>query len=145
LAQAAARANDPSVRAAICGRLWGNVATVDICLSLVQNSALRDEVLATAGDLSQPMLDALLTRLNAEDPNVRLAAALVLGRADGPIVTEALIGLVSENPACHAETWIALMARRGPQTEQFLAFATGQPRLLGSLNRARVYWARITN
>jgi hypothetical protein len=145
LADAATRTDDPNVRAAIYRCLWGNVAAVDVCLSLVQNDVLRDEVLATVDEVAQPMLDALLTRLNVEDPAVRLAAALVLGHANGPVVTNSLIGLVSENPACHAETWIALIACRGPQTDQFLAFATGQPRLLGSLNRARVYWARITN
>ena len=146
LANAATQTDDAQ---RTCGHLSTSLSAtmtaLDAYLSLVQNDLLRDEVLAAADEVAQPMLDALLTRLNAEDPDVRLAAALVLGHANGPIVTESLIALVSENPASPDEAWIALMACRGPQADQFLAYATHQPRLLGPFNRARVYWARIMN
>ncbi len=145
LAWAVVQAEDPAVRSAIYRRLWGNVDTVDTCLSLVQDDMLCDEVLAAADEVEPPVRDVLLARLDAEDPAVRLAAALGLGHINEPVVSERLIRRVSQDPACHPETWIALMACRGQEIDQFLAFATAQPRLLGSLNRARVYWARITN
>ena len=143
LANAATQTDDARVRAAIYRRLFGDAAALDAYLTLIQNDALRDEVLAAVDAVAQPILDALLTRLNATDPNVRLAAALVLGHANGPIVTESLIALVAGNRASPDEAWIALMACRGQQADQFLAYATHQPRLLGPFNRARVYWARI--
>ena len=140
LASAAQQSDDASVRNAIYRRLWEDADALDVCLAIVQNDVLRDEVLAALDEVAPPLLDALLARLDAEEPEMRLAAALVLGHANGPVVTESLIGIVSENPACNSETWIALMACRGPHIDQFLEFAMGQPRLLGSLNRARVYW-----
>ena len=142
LANAATLTGDPRVRTAIYRRLFGNEATLDAYLSLVQNDFLRDEVLAVADELSQPMLDALLIRLSAEDQDTRLAAAFVLGHANGPIVTDSLIALVSEDRASPTEAWIALMACRGRQADQFLTYVTHQPRLLGHFNRARAYWAR---
>ena len=145
LANAATQTNDASVRAAIYRRLFGNEKALPAYLSLIQNNFLRSEALAVADRVTQPMLDVLLTRLNAEDANERVAAALVLGHANGPIVTRSLVALVSDNPSCPAEAWIALMACRGPQADQFLAYATSQPQLLGPFNRARAYWARITN
>ncbi len=142
LANAATLTGDSRVRAAIYQRLFENEITVDAFLSLVQNDLLRDEVLEVADKLSEPMLNALLIRLNAEDPSTRLAAAFVLGHANGPFVTNSLIALVSENPASPTEAWLALMACRGQQAEQFLVYANQQPRLLGHFNRARVVWAR---
>jgi RNA polymerase sigma-70 factor (ECF subfamily) len=144
LATAARQSADAGVRNAIYRRLWEDADAVDTCLAMVQNDALRDEVLEALDEVTPPLLNALLARLDAEEPHTRLAAALVLGHANGPVVAESLIGIVSQNPACNSETWIALMACRGPHIDQFLDFAIGQPRLLGSLNRARVYWARIT-
>ena len=45
-----------------------------------------------------PVLETLLARLDAEDADVRLAAAVVLGHANGPVISESLIGRVSQEP-----------------------------------------------
>ena len=87
----------------------------------------------------------IVLNVDAEDKDTRLAAAFVLGHANGPVVTNALIDVVSRPSTNSTEAWIALMACRGPQADQFLTYATRQPHLLGSFNRARVYWARMIN
>jgi hypothetical protein len=145
LARLAPQSSDAAVRAAIYRRLWNDPDALDTCLSLVQKASLRDDVLGALDNLTPDLLDALLARLDAEDADVRLAAALVLGHANSPLVTESLIKRVSHDPACHSETWIALLACRGGQAHQFLSLATTEPQLLGPLNRARVYWARLAN
>ncbi len=142
LARAATQTNDAGLRTAIYRRLLANATSLDAYLSLVQNDFLRDEVLVVADELPRPIIDALLQRLNADKQSTRLAAAFVLGHANGPIVTKSLIDLVSENPASPTEAWLALIARRGQQADQFLTYATRQPRLLGHFNRARVYWSQ---
>ena len=113
-------------------------------LSLVGNEAVRDEALAVADALPQRLLAALLARLDDEDEAVRLSAALVLGHANGPEVTNSLIALVTREPPSPVEAWIALVACRGEQAEKFFAYATRQPLLLGQVNRARMWWARTT-
>jgi len=143
LAFAATQSGNWRVRGTAYRHLWKNPDAVDVCLSLVRNKTLRNEVLAVVDDLAPPTREAMFKRLGADDPAVRLAAALTLGRANGPVIAKSLIDLVLRDPSCNAETWIALMSCQGPQTEQFFSFATNQPRLLGSLNRARAYWARI--
>jgi hypothetical protein len=143
LARAASQSSDVKVRSAIYHRLFNDEATLDAFLSLVQDDRFSGEALAVVDRLSSPTIQALLDRLNHADRSTRLAAALVLGRANGPRVTRSLITLVSENPASSEEAWIALMACRGAQADRFLAYAEVQPTLLGPLNRARSYWARM--
>jgi hypothetical protein len=143
LAQAACCTPNAQVRAEIFRRLLGHEDGVDAYLSLVQNAALRAGALDSAKELSPDILNSLLTRLTCEDRDVRLAAALVLGHVNGPLITQSLIDVVSRNPGSSEEAWIALMNCRGPQAQYFLASATVQPRLLGPLNRARAYWARM--
>ena len=75
---------------------------------------------------------------------MRIAAALVLGHVNGPEVTNSLIALVTQEAASSpTEAWIALLACRGEQAEEFFAYATRHPQLLGQVNRARVWWARM--
>ena len=133
------------MRTAIYQRLLQNESTIDAYLDLVRDQRMSDEVLSVAETLNQPTIRALLTRLDSEDQVTRLAAALVLGQANGPAVSQALITFVAEHPTEHTEAWIALLACRGPQVDQFLAYAAYRPKLLGPMNRARVYWARLVN
>jgi HEAT repeat protein len=90
-------------------------------------------------------VDELLDLLEDDDQAVRFAAALVLGRVNGPVVTRALVERVTENPSGATEAWIALVACRGELADEFLAFASREPRFLGHVNGARVRWARIIN
>jgi hypothetical protein len=145
LAQAARQSGDARVRRKIYQRLLQDASTVDVYLGLVRDRRMSDEALSVAEGLQPPSLDALLARLDSQERETRLAAALVLGQANGPAVTDALITYVARHPAEHQEAWIALLACRGPQVDQFLAYAAYQPKLLGPINRARAYWARLVH
>ena len=146
MADVLVQTGDRSVRAAIFRRLLtaDSDPALSLYLSLVGDDAVRDEALAVADAVAQGVLPALLARLDDEDEAVRLSAALVLGRANGPEVTDSLIALVTREAPSPVEAWIALVACRGEQAEEFFAYATRQPLLLGRVNRARMWWARMT-
>jgi hypothetical protein len=145
LADVVGQTTDRRVRAALYRRLLtANCGpALRAYLSLVHNDATRGEALAVADAAEQPLRDALLALLEDEDKAVRTSAALVLGHVNGPEVTKSLIALVMQKPPNPAEAWIALLACRGERAEEFLAYATRQPQLLGQVNRARMRWARM--
>ncbi len=145
LADVVGRATDQRVRAALFNRLLtaDSEPALRGYLSLVQHDATRAEALAVADAVGQPLLASLLALLDDEDEAVRLSAALVLGHANGPEVTHALIARVTQQPSDRTETWIALLVCRGAQAEEFFAYATRQPRLLGQVNLARVRLTRM--
>ncbi|MHB8903078.1 MAG: hypothetical protein ACYC6Y_30320, partial [Thermoguttaceae bacterium] len=80
LAELVSRSPDRRVRAAVYGRLLGSgeEASLAIYLELVHTGAATGEALAVAGDLSPAVLEMLLERLEDENEDTRLAAALVL-------------------------------------------------------------------
>jgi len=145
LAMAATKAADPAVRTAIYRRLLAADSPVALrsYLSLVSDKTFRAEALSAADKVAQPPLDTLLTLLTDEDKHVRVSAALVLGRLNGPDVTAALIALVAENPSAPPEAWVALLSCRGESADRFLADASRHPRMLGHVNNARLFWARM--
>ncbi len=138
------RSPDPNVRKAICRRLLttGDETSLRAYLTLIREPTFAPEALPVADNLPQPVLDALVACLDDDDDQTRLAAALVLGRANGPLVTQELIRRVtaSEPPTGLRETWIALLACRGRQADLFLAYASREPKLLGPLYRTRMWW-----
>ena len=146
LADIVGQATDRRVRTALLKRLL----TADCepalrgYLSLIHDDAICGEALAVADAAAQPLLGQLLTLLDDEDDSVRISAALVLGHMNGPEVTNSLIARVTQEPPSPTEAWIALLACRGVQAEEFFAYATRQPQLLGQVNLARVWWARMT-
>ncbi len=145
LAHAASQSADRNVRAGIFRRLFtaDTEPALRAYLSLVQEDATRGEALAVADAASDRCLAMLLDRLGDEEKAVRLSAALVLGRVNGPEVTRSLIALVTRDSKSPAEAWIALTACRGQQVEQFFAYAMSDPQLLGHVNRARLWWVRM--
>jgi hypothetical protein len=145
LAVAATKADDPAVRTAIYRRLLEADSPLALrgYLSLVSDRTFRAEALSAADSVAQPPLETLLRLLADEEKAVRVAAALVLGRLNGPDVTAALITLVAENPSAPSEAWVALLACRGESADRFLADASRHPRMLGHVNHARLFWARM--
>ena len=136
---------DAEVRGAILERMLaaGSPAALHSFLILAASPATRDEALAVADAVEQLPVAELVDALDADDRARRLAAALVLGHVNGPAVSEALIARVSQRGRAPIEAWVALLACRGEAVDQFLAVAQQQPRTLGQVNSARVYWARI--
>jgi hypothetical protein len=145
LPELACRSSDLQVRTSIYRWLLtrGDDASLSVYLTLIHDSVLRAEAIAVADDVSGPLLTKLLNRLDDEDEDVRLTAALVLGHANGPTVTRELIRRVTdpERRVGSREAWIALLACRDAQAEAFFAFASQQPKLLGSFNRAHMWWS----
>ena len=135
---------DSLVRMAIYRRLLtaGDETSLRIYLGLIYERTATSEALGVADDVSPPVLTRLLERLDDEDAEVRLAAALVLGRANGPVVTRELIRRVTGPVPLTGirETWIALLVCRDKQADMFLAYAARQPKLLGPLYRTRTWW-----
>ncbi len=152
LAQLAGQTNDAKVRAAIYKRLLnsGSEPALRGYLSLVRNKTLGGEALAAADAVSGELLETLLALLKDENEGVRLAAAMVLGHANGPEIEAALIEFVMEEPSSQVdarfstEAWMAILSCRGRQTEEFIDFVMRQPKLLGHFNRARVRLAQMT-
>jgi HEAT repeat protein len=114
-------------------------------LSLVAHNATRDEALAIVREVSAPVVGQLFALLEDEDKTVRLGAALVLGKVNGAEVTRSLIARVTARPAGSTEAWIALLACRGELAEDFFAYATQRPQLLGYVNGARLQWAQLVH
>ena len=112
-------------------------------LAVLPNQSIREDALAAADATANPPTARLLALLKDEDKQVRLSAAMVLGRLNGPQVTAALIAIVTDEPAAPTEAWLALLACRGPSAEQFLASASQHPRMLGQVNNARLTLARM--
>jgi hypothetical protein len=145
LADAVGLARGPVVRRELLTRLLadGSNAALLGFLSLAAHGAMRDDALAAASASSTLPVNALMRLLEDDDRGVRLAAASVLGSVGGSQVSAALIARLSQPERAPVEAWVALLARRGPRVEQFLARASAEPRLLGQVNNARAYWARF--
>jgi hypothetical protein len=136
---------DRRVREAILTRLVraGSDEAARGYLTLTADERLREEAIAAAEAAGPSFAAAMLDLLDDEDKAVRRAAALVLGRVNGPEITQSLIARVTDDPSRSTETWMALLACRGEQAQEFFAMAMSSPRFLGRVNCARVEWARM--
>lgn len=106
---------------------------VDLFLKYVRDPATRDDALAATERVEHPPLKQLLDALDDPHEEVRLAAARVLGRIDGPITTAALVRRVND-PAVRREALAALMFSDGPEAATFLRAARGNPRLAAQVH-----------
>ena len=87
-------------------------------LELVRDPAVSEDALACLDEV-RPGTDAFFARLDDRYVAVREAAALVLGRIDGPQTTARLIAMASHNRN-RREALIALADSRGRDARQFL-------------------------
>jgi HEAT repeat protein len=145
LAQAIPMTHHRQVRAALLDRLLaaGSPVALRSFLQLASNRGFRPDVLAAAMACRAFPVEPLLAALEDENKQIRLAAAIVLGHVDGPQVAQSLIAIASRRDGAPVEAWVALLACRDAAADRFLAQASMQPRWLGQVNNARVYWARF--
>ena len=89
-------------------------AAVARYLDLVSDRPTRTDALAALAKLRNPPTECMVQALN--DPHVdrRIAAALVLGRIDGPVLTRRLIEMVAADQN-RREAFIALASSRGAE------------------------------
>jgi hypothetical protein len=72
----------------------------------------------------------MLAALNDPVVERRIAAALVLGRIDGPVLTQRLIAMVAADQN-RREAMIALASSRGKEARAFVEQAATSPQLSG--------------
>jgi len=144
LAELARASRYPEVRAALALRLLATNSDASLLeyLSMVDDMAFREQALGVAKQAAKPPIGQLLVLLDDQEKSVRLAAAMTLGRLNGPDVTRLLIDRVTDQPSNSTEAWLALLACRGELADEFLAYAGRRPQLLGYYNNARVLWAQ---
>jgi hypothetical protein len=145
LAQVVPMTHHREVRAALLQRLLTANSPVALrnFLQIASNRALRPVALAAAMSCPEFPVESLLASLEDENKQIRLAAAIVLGHVDGPQVAQSLIAIASRRDGAPVEAWVALLACRDAAADRFLAQASIEPRWLGQVNNARVYWARF--
>jgi len=145
LPQVVQSATDPRLRTDLIRRLLNHDSEAALLgyLSLVRSEATRAEALAVADEVPKLPIDELIGLLDHRDQALRFSAALVLGHVDGPEVTRRLITRVTEQPADSPAAWMALMACHGELADEFFAYATRRPQLLGYVNNARLQWTRV--
>lgn len=112
-------------------------------LSLLGDTDLANEALAVALESKAFPLDRLLALLDHEQKQVRWTAANLLARANRCEMTEPLIARINEQPSDSTEVWFTLFTCRCERADEFLAYASQRPQLLGQFNNARLQWQRM--
>jgi hypothetical protein len=145
LAEVASLTAHADVRRALAARLLtaASPRAFRRYLALAGQPATRGAALAAAESAERLPIGGLVAALDDNDQTLRLAAAVVLGSVHDPAVSEALIARVTSTARPPIEAWVALLACRGENVSQFLVHAARQPRLLGQVNSAYAYRARM--
>ena len=126
-----------SLLAALLAR--GEPGSLDVFLSFVENEPTAEAALASAQTLKVPPMDLLFASLSSSLESRRIAAARVIGRIDGAVTTQRLIGMVEAGVNRH-EACIALLSSRGPEAMQYVdAAARRDPALAAILSGARLF------
>jgi hypothetical protein len=100
---------------------------VDRCLAMTAAGNNTEPVQALK-QVRGPALDLLFTRLDDPRVDTRLTAARLLGKVDGPIVTERLAQMVAANRN-RREALAALIQSDGPEARAVLTRASASPDL----------------
>jgi hypothetical protein len=99
-------------------------------LDMVHDPSTRTAALAALPRVSNPPTARMLAALNAPRVEHRIAAALVLGRIDGPVLTRRLINMVAADQN-RREAFIALASSRGSDARAFVRQAAQSSELSG--------------
>lgn len=120
--------------AALLGR--GDARAVAAYLEFVGERETRGSALAALDRVADPPLGLLFESLASPQQAQRSAAAVVLGRIDGPEVSRRLIQMVLQD-VLRREALLALTANSGAEASQFVALARNDPSLAGSAQAAQ--------
>ena len=97
-------------------------------LELVADRDTRASALAALDRVSSPPTERVIDALRDPRIEIRKAAALTLGRIDGPVLTRRLIGMVAADQN-RREALLALTVSRGAAARAFVQQATQTPAL----------------
>ena len=115
----------------------GQSPAVAAYLELIAEPGTRDPALEALDAVSHPPVELLFGFLNGAEPAQQLAAALVLGRLNGPQITRRLIQQASSN--MHQQpALIALLANRSEEARRFVSFAQRDQSLFAAVHSARL-------
>jgi len=88
-------------------------------LAMVMDPQTKRDALSALDQLKHPPTDQLIAVLSSPRVDLREAAALALGRIDGPVTTRKLIQLI-EADRSRREAFLALASSRGPEAQAFV-------------------------
>ena len=114
----------------------GDARSVVAYLGFVEHRRTRASALAALDRVADPPLGLLFELLASPQQAQRSAAAVVLGRIDGPEVSRRLMQMVLHDVQ-RREALLALAASSGPEASQFVALARNDPALAGSARAAQ--------
>jgi hypothetical protein len=138
LGQLAAVEPWPALRARLTDELLarGDAEAVRGFLRLVAERTTREDAIAALKRAEKPPVDVLFSFLGGTQQSERLAAAVALGRLDGPVVTGRLIELAYSD-ASRQEALVALLASDGERASRFLNLAQQDSTLMAAVDAAR--------
>jgi HEAT repeat protein len=122
----------PEHRQSLIAGLFRTAEGIEIYLNLVSDRATSSDALAALDQVKTPPTDTFFAALSDPHISLRLAAAKVLGRIDGPQTTQRLVAMTERNQS-RREALIALADSRGPEARQFLAEAGRAGPLAGTV------------
>jgi hypothetical protein len=124
-------ATSPPLRDPIASLLQSrDAAAIDQYLDLVANPNSRNQALVALSQSPAPPTEQMLAALKAPVVERRVAAALVLGRIDGPVLTRRLIQMVAADQN-RREALIALASSRGKDARAFVERAAQSSEFAG--------------
>jgi hypothetical protein len=115
----------------------GQNDAVTLFLNFVIDPRTSRVALDAVDAVADPPVDLVFQRLDDRYYPARMAAARVLGRIDGPVVTERLATMV-ERRVNRREALVALVSSPGQDAAQFLAEAEHRPALAAAVHAARL-------
>jgi hypothetical protein len=128
---------EPALQRELAGKLLARSSpqSVALYLDLLSLPSTRPSAVAVLDELSHPPLDVLFAFLNSPDASRQLQAAFVLGRLDGPQITQRLIQQVQWH-VNRQEALVALLASSGTEARQFVTSARSDQSLFAAVNSA---------
>ena len=106
-------------------------------LDRVANVETRAEALESLDKIHNPPTDELLEYLTGSRGDLRVPAALALGRIDGPVTTRRLIRMIEQNQS-RREAFIALASSRGRDAQRYVQAAAESERYAGIAKSAMI-------
>jgi hypothetical protein len=145
LAALARTEREPSLQQQLIGQLLSRSSpdAVALFLDLFASAQTRNAALAVLDDQPSPPVDLLFAALNNGDTAQRLSAAVVLGRIDGPRVTERLVAQVLRH-VNRQEAFVALLASSGAEAQQFVSAARRDQYLIAAVYSAQLELRRLS-
>jgi hypothetical protein len=121
----------------------GDPQSVGAYLDFVLQRAYAQRALSALDRLEEPPVEAIFGFLCGGHTSRRLAAALALGRIDGPETSRKLYEMVCGNVS-RQEAMVALLASSGDDASRYVALAKQNISLVGVLNGAQYQYRSLS-